>query len=721
MERTAQKRVLLIGADEAFRKTFQQVLCGAECESVTQAKPAAASDRPGAGCGLLANLAVETADDLAAALQRIHAAGNWPYLAAVVHAAALDRACGAASAEPSPTGSRSGLVALLDRLREADEDLPLVVCLPGKRRDELRQVGAEQALWLPLPLDAELARRVLAAQIDRRLVRLRTAHELKSLRLAAERVEQLSAAAERARSEMLANVSHELRTPLNAILGFARLLMKEPLTPGQREKLGYVCQGAAALRDQVDHLLEFARLSTGGVELSQTPFAIEKVIRSVLEKARPKAEAKGLAVYCHLSEGVPRWLRGDRHRLAQLLDNLVDNAIKFTLQGAVHVQVVLDDETADEATLRITVSDTGVGIAPDRQAQIFDSFAQGDGSSTRRFGGLGLGLAICKQLIDLMGGQIGFRSVPDQGSSFWVCLTLPKADMSRARNPTQKTSGAAGTPSPPASHAPADLLSPAAASARAPDAVCQSAVPPAQTAWSGKPRVLVAQPDRLCRSMAEVFLSRAGCLVDQACTTSEALRALRQASYDLVLIDAEMMEPAGPKALEDFRRHEAGCGRKAKVVVLVDDEPSVHDSPWLRHGADQCLAKPCSLESLLELIDQYVLPNGPGTPGPGVAQPSAAQGSDREQHAPVSPEQIPELAVLLEELQEGQWEKLDAEAGRLRRRWLAAGEKRLADAALRVQLAARSNDPRRGARALVRLENAVRQSAAGETRRQAHV
>jgi len=780
MDRTADKRVLLIGGDPAFEAAFRQAVGAAEPKLRRAAEPApkpapeptskpaakhvAAQHAGPAGAhsacptrhSLLADLSVETAGDLPTALRRIHAAGAWPYLVAVIHPS-IDPRQPDDSSPRSEQGDASGSLShVVSEVCRADAELPLLVCLSDADVCELAEMPVDRALRLRLPLQAEEVRRLLAAQIDRRLIRLQTSFQLKSMQQTVDQVKERAAAADRARSEMLANVSHELRTPLNAIQGFSRLLMKEPLEPGQREKLDYVCRGAEALRDQVEHLLDFARLTAGQIKLSQTAFQLDQVIHGVLENARGKAESKGLAVYCHLSESVPRWLRGDRSRLGQLLGNLVDNAIKFTPQGAVQVQVVLDDQTAEQATLRITVSDTGVGIPPDRQAEIFESFAQGDGSSTRRYGGQGLGLAICKKLIDLMGGQIGFRSAPGQGSSFWVWLTLPKAGPV-ARQTTRASKAGSARPgtrsevcsseaqpstdaaleasdSQPRTEAPdAPLRTNAplpgegqdtfarrdSAGPRSPGVWPQCARPPGpgQHPGPGKPRVLVAQPDQLSLSMAEMFFGRAGCLVDRTASPTEAMGALRQASYDLVLIDAELLEPVGPGALEEFRRHEAACGRRATVVVLISGESSAAAADWERCGADRCIVKPCQLECLLELVDHCVKrcqsvdevradsdrPDGAGQ-APNLGHPAAE-----------------DLAALARELEQGNWAELDADAGRVRRRYLQAGCRPLADAALRVQLAARSSNRERTATAIGRLQEALTQQAGPDTLRNTYV
>jgi len=386
-----------------------------------------------------------------------------------------------------------------------------------------------------------------------------------------ERTRERAEAADRAKSEFMANVSHEIRTPMNAILGFTGLLMKEPLTDDQMEKLRQVQEAGNTLLRLINNTLDFAKLAAGQLKLSRSTFHVEAVIREVLAGCRDEAREKGLVLQHHVAEAVPDWLQGDKVRFRQVLVNLLDNAIKFTKHGSIYVQVVLDEQTDETATLRVMVTDTGVGIAAQRQTAMFESFSQADGSSTRQFGGLGLGLAVCKQLVDLMGGQIGFRSQPGQGSSFWLTLMLEKH---RGRPPVR------------------ELPAPA-------EAESDEVVPADARARGGKPRALVAVPDQLNRTLAEMFLVRAGCLVDLAGGGHEASAMLRKTPYDVVLIDVEMPEMDALETIRDLRRRESGQDGRAWIIALTPQATPGVGKRSLDAGADEFLPKPFSPEALV--------------------------------------------------------------------------------------------------------------------------
>jgi signal transduction histidine kinase len=242
-----------------------------------------------------------------------------------------------------------------------------------------------------------------------------------------EQLRQTKEAAEsatRTKSMFLANMSHEIRTPMNAVIGLAYLALKTELSAKQRDYLNKIHQAGTSLLGIINDILDVSKIEANQLKLEHIAFNLDDVLANLSVMSSQRANEKGLELLFDIAPDIPRSLLGDPLRLGQILINLVSNAVKFTEQGYVHLQVRQQARDDDQLTLQFTIRDTGIGMTPEQTSRLFQAFTQADGSTTRRFGGTGLGLTIARHLVEQMGGTIQVKSEPDVGSEFSFAIQL---------------------------------------------------------------------------------------------------------------------------------------------------------------------------------------------------------------------------------------------------------------------------------------------------------
>jgi signal transduction histidine kinase len=454
--------------------------------------------------------------------------------------------------------------------QESTRNVPIIfVTANNSPVEEEQAFDGGAADFIPKPFHENVVKARVRAQITLKM----QSDALRSLavEIAEARDEALHAAS--AKAAFLAAMSHEIRTPMSGVVGMSELLLLTTLTDEQRSYATVAHDSGQSLLRVINDILDFSKIEAGKLDLEAVAFGPASQVESVVALLRNGAEGKGVTLCSQVAENVPDVVMGDPGRVRQILLNFVGNALKFTpAGGVVRVDVIAESRVDERVGIRYTVRDTGIGIAPDVQARLFEPFAQANAGIARKFGGTGLGLSICKQLVVLMGGTIGVESVAGEGASFWFLIPFVPSDAAlHIRDATPRDDGDRRT-----------------------------------TVRARTERILLVEDDDVTVMLAKLQFKRLGFEVMTACNGLDACRAVQAADYDLIFMDCQMPKMDGFEATKQIRKLEAGTARRVPIVAMTADAHDTARDACLAAGMNDYVSKPTTLASLGTIFERWL-------------------------------------------------------------------------------------------------------------------
>ena len=398
---------------------------------------------------------------------------------------------------------------------------------------------------------------------------IRDIYDAKKLENELRQAKKDAEASNKAKSEFLANMSHEIRTPMNGVIGINNLMLQYPLHEAQKLRALAIKSSADSMMTIINDILDFSKIEAGKLYIENTDFNLHSFINDFTSSIINRIHLKKLKFSCLIDEELNNWYHGSANRIRQIIANMIDNAIKFTSTGTItlHCQKIHQDKHT--TSIQFNISDTGIGIPQEKQNEIFNRFIQADGSTTRKFGGTGLGLSICKQLVELMDGEIGLKSEENKGAHFWFTLTLKNS-----KNPQVTT--------------------------------VQSSTPPKLYKVTDG-CILVADDNPINQMVVKGMLEIFGLCVDVVEDGSQAIEALKNKHYDLVLMDCHMPVLDGYAASTKIRQLATGTTKNTVPIIAVTASAMQGDKEkCLTAGMDDYLSKPIELEVLQQKLQQWL-------------------------------------------------------------------------------------------------------------------
>jgi len=446
-------------------------------------------------------------------------------------------------------------------------------------------------------LNEELEQRVAArtGQLETAKCELETAIER------ANKLTYEADSANKAKSEFLANMSHEIRTPLNGIIGMAELAIESASDTNQIELFNTLGNEATSLLGVINDILDFSKIEAGMLELEETPFDLKTIIGDVANSMRLRASRKNLEFKSSIAFNVPTLVIGDKCRLKQIVTNLIDNALKFTNKGRITIKVKIQEDLGDKVKILFTIKDTGIGISKNKLSSIFKGFTQADGSTTRKYGGTGLGTTISKQLAELMGGNIGAESFEGKGSLFWFTASFLKQPVEEKNGKIEELI----------------LNPPEKLTLKTQSKILTGLSENAEYAAMG--RILLVEDYPTNQQVALRHLRNTGYIVDLADNGQIAVDAYNKKHYDLILMDIQMPIMDGYQATTEIRKSESGMRnnvakdsdlkseiKNVPIIAMTAHATKGDKERCLQVGMVDYIAKPFKRQELLNIVNKWI-------------------------------------------------------------------------------------------------------------------